>query len=80
MRQQLAGNPRAEDRPGEAAAAIRLATLLDRDDHSAVAASLAYRLTQALNSLGASKKKSRGRLAVVARVQSEPNRWKPEAQ
>jgi hypothetical protein len=65
VRGQLAGNPRADDRPGEAAAAIRLAQLLDRDDHSALAAQMTYRLHTVLNSLGAPKRKSGSRLAVV---------------
>ena len=65
VRAQCEMLPRAADRPGEVAAAIRLAQLLDDPAYFALAAQNSYKLHTLLNSLGTPKKKSRGRLQAV---------------
>ena len=65
-RLQCENMPRAADRPGEVAAAIRLAQLLDDPAYFALAAQNSYKLHTLLTSLGAPKKKARSRLAAVS--------------
>ena len=71
VRAQLDGNPKAQDRPGEAAAAIQLAKLLDDKNYHALAAQNSSRLHTILNSLGPAKRKMGSRLA---KVESMTNR------
>ena len=66
VREQCEMLPRAADRPGEVAAAIRLAQLLDDPAYFALAAQNSYKLHVLLNSLGAPKKKGRNRLAAIS--------------
>jgi hypothetical protein len=74
VRLQLAGMPKALERQGEAAAAIRLAQLLDSPDHFALAAQNSYKLHVILNSLGAPKKKAKSRLAAIESMTSRKPR------
>jgi hypothetical protein len=70
VRAQLADMPKAAERPGEAAAAIRLAQLLDNPDYYALSAQNTYRLHTLLTSLAGLRKKSGGRLTRLATVQA----------
>jgi hypothetical protein len=65
VRAQLAGMPKADERQGEAAAAIRLAQLLDDPSYFALASQNSYKLHTLLKDLGTPKKKSRGRLQAI---------------
>jgi hypothetical protein len=65
VREQCAMLPRAAERPGEVAAAIRLGQLLDDPGYFALAAQNSFKLHTLLASLGAPKKKGRNRLAAV---------------
>jgi hypothetical protein len=76
VRAQLADMPKAEQRQGEAAAAIRLAQLLDNPDYYALAAQNSYKLHTLLASLAGPRKKlaHRGRLATVAAMTAPKQR------
>ena len=65
VREQIDASPRGEQRPGDAATAIRLASLLDMDSHSAMAGQLI------MSSLQPPRKKSKsGRLSPLQAVQA----------
>jgi hypothetical protein len=68
VRAQLADMPKTAERQGEAAAAIRLAQLLDNPDYYALAAQNSYKLHILLASLAGPRKKSGGRLTRLASV------------
>jgi hypothetical protein len=69
-REQLANLPRAAERPGEAAACIRLAQLCDDQAYFALLAQNSNRLHLILNSLGQPKRKMAGRLAKIEAMTS----------